>query len=765
MADGDIQRIGDAPKRREDARFVSGRGAYLDDLAFPGVAHAVFLRSPHAHAEVRGVETAAAAALPGVIAVLTAVEAAADGLKPLPPFVIANTVTQEPFAWDAQPLLAEDRVRYAGQPVALVVAETKAAALDAAEAISVDFAARPAVVLGSAALAQGAPALSAAVPGNCVMDWRTGDAAGVDAAMAKAAHVAEISVHNPRLVSNPIEPRGGVGLYDAESGRYTLHVSSQSIHANRDAIAAALGARREDVRWIAPDVGGGFGAKNFAYPEQALLLWAAKRLGRPVKWIATRNETLIADHQARDHEATARLALDEDGRFLALEIDSVANLGAYVAGSAAGVQTNQYAHVPGTVYWIPAFALRVRAALTNTTPVGVLRGPGFAEMNNVVERLVERAAAVSGIDRFELRRRNLLRPAAMPSANPHGGAIDSSDFPRAFERALALADVAGFAGRRAASPLPLGIAAACHIKATGGNPDENVEIRFRADGGVDLVTGTQTIGQGHETTFPQMLADWLGVSNGLIRLVQGDTDAIPFGGGHGSSRATYMGGTAIFRAAAMVVEKGTPIAAELLQAKPEETTFEGGRFRAGGREAGILDVAAEAMRRGTPLDSYYFWTREAMTYPSGTHVAEVEVDPETGGVRLLRYTAVDDYGVVVNPMVATGQVHGAIAQGVGQALLEAMIFDPADGQPLTGSFMDYAMPRADDLPSFAVEFSPTRCTTNPVGVKGCGEAGAIAGYPAVSLAILDALKPYGVGGWQGPASANAIWRALQAAKG
>ncbi len=761
--DGPVFRIGDAPLRREDARFVTGSGAYLDDLAFDGLVHAAFVRSPHAHADVAGVDIADAAAMPGVVAVLTAADAAADGLRPLAPFVVANTQTGDPFAWGPQPLLASDRVRYVGEPVAMVVATSKHAAMDAAEAVAVDYRDRPAVVDGMAALQPGAPSIADEVPGNLCIEWTTGDAAAADAAFKAAAHVAEIDAFNHRIVTNPMEPRGGVGLFEAETGRYVLHVSSQNIHGNRDHIAKALGARREDVRWIAPDVGGGFGAKNFAYVEQALLLWAARRVGRPVKWIATRSEVFLTDHQARDHRATARLALDGDGRFQALDIDSVANLGAYMAGSSGGVQTFQYAHLPGTIYQIPALALRVRAALTNTAPIGVSRGPGFAEMVNIVERLIDRAAAVSGIDRVELRRRNLIPSAAMPRTNPFGNTVDSGDFPKALDAALQAADVQGFPARRAAAAGRLGLGVACHVKATGGSPDENVEIRFRDDGGVDLVTGTQTIGQSHETTFPQLLAEKLGVPNGLIRLVQGDTDAIPFGGGHGSSRATYMGGTAIFRAADEIVAKGKAVAAAMLDAAETDVTFEDGRFRAAGsnRSVDILAVAAEAHRRGAPLDTYHAWTRDAMTYPNGVHIAEVAVDPETGVVTLLAYTAVDDYGVVVNPPIAFGQVHGAIAQGVGQALLEEAVFDPETGQPLTGSFMDYALPRADDLPSFAASFRPTRCTTNPLGVKGAGEAGAIAGYPAVTLAILDALDAGGVQPWTGAATPERIWQAIR----
>jgi carbon-monoxide dehydrogenase large subunit len=455
-----------------------------------------------------------------------------------------------------------------------------------------------------------------------------------------------------------------------------------------------------------------------------------------------------------------------DGAFKALAIDSVANLGAYMAGSSGGVQTNQYAHLPGTLYAIPHVGLRVRSALTNTAPIGVTRGPGFGEMNNIVERLIDAAADALGMDAQDLRRRNLIPASAMPAANPIGGTIDSGDFSKAFEAALSAADYTGLAARKMGTPAPLlrGFGIANHIKATGGVPDENVEIVFLEDGGVDLITGTQTIGQGHETTFPQMVAERLGVPSDIVTMRHGDTDAIINGGGHGSSRATYMAGTAIWRAAEEIEAKGKPIAADMLEAAAADITFVEGRFIVAGtdRGVGILEVAKAARTAGMPLDTYHAFTREAMTYPCGAHAAEVTVDTETGVVRLVNFTAVDDYGVLVNPMVVYGQVHGAIAQGVGQAMLEHAVYGD-DGQLLTGSFMDYAMPRADDLPSFTVDFSPTPCTTNPLGVKGCGEAGAIAGYPAVTLAILDALKPLGVSGWDGPASPETVWRAIQRA--
>jgi aerobic carbon-monoxide dehydrogenase large subunit len=756
--------IGDAPKRCEDTRFLKGAGAYLDDLRFDRLVHMVVLRSTHAHAEIAAIDCVAARAMPGVLAVLTAAEAAADGLLPLRPSAEANTETGEPFAFAPQPLFASEKVRYAGEPLALVVAESRELALDALERIAVQYRPLPAVTTAAAARAAGAPLLSPEVPGNLCLLWQKGDAAAVDAAFAAAAHVVRLGLDNHRIVTNPMEPRGGVGLWDPETGRYTLHISAQSIHITRDHTARALGLPPEKVRFVAHDVGGGFGAKNFVYPEYPLLLWAARRVGRPVKWIASRSEVFLADHQARDHQSQASLALDAAGRFLALRVESMANVGAYLAGGAGGVQTFQYVHLPGTVYHIPAIDLEVAAVLTNTAPIGVTRGPGFAEANYIIERLIDEAARQCGFDRAELRRLNLVPIAWMPMTNALGRTVDSGAFPETFAKALARADVAGFAARRKESRgrgLLRGLGFAYHIKGTGGPPFENVDIRFREDGTVDLVTGTQTIGQGHETTFPQILAERLGLPNEMIRLVQGDTDRIPAGGGHGSSRATYMGGTAIWHAADEIIAKGTKIAAEALEAAEADIRFEDGFFVVAGtdRRVALLDVAKRARGVGTPLDTYHYWTREFMTYPNGTHVAEVEIDPETGEAALARYTAIDDYGVLVNPMVAAGQAHGAIAQGAGQALLEGAAYDPATGQPLTGSFMDYALPRADDLPGFDLAFNPTRCRTNPLGVKGCGEAGAVAAFPAIRNAIRDALGP-DAADFTGPASPERLWRAM-----
>jgi carbon-monoxide dehydrogenase large subunit len=761
-----LSKIGDAPKRREDLRFLTGRGCYLDDLAFAGLAHAVVLRSPHAHARIVGIDAGAARCVPGVLAVLTAADIAADGLSPLRPGAETNTVTGEKFAFEPQPLLAAGKVRHVGEAVALIIAETRDKAQDAAERVVVDYEPLPAVTTAAAARASGAPLLSENAPGNLCLEWHHGDRAAADAGFAAAAHVVRLDLENHRIVTNPMEPRGIVGAYDAASGRYTAHVSAQSIHVTRDFTARALGVPPDRVRLVAPDVGGGFGAKNFVYPEHALLLWAAKRVGRPVKWIATRSEVFLADHAGRDQRAAASLALDAEGKFLALRAESTANLGAYLAGSSAAVQTFQYAFLPGTVYRIPAIDLAVTGVFTNTTPIGVLRGPGYAEANNIIERLIDEAARQCGFDRAELRRKNLVPSAAMPMVNAVGNRVDSGAFPETFERALAAADAAGFPARRRASGakgMLRGLGFACHIKGTGGNPSENVDIRFEPDGSVSLITGTQHIGQGHETTFPQILADKLGVPNELIKLRQGDTDLIAHGGGHGSSRATYMGGTAIFRAADEIILKGTRVAAEMLEAAEADIRFADGDFVVAGtdRLVSLLDVAKKARASDEPLDTYHFWTREWMTFPNGTHVVEVEIDRDTGRVTLERYTAVDDYGVIVNPMVATGQAHGAIAQGSGQALLETAVYDPESGQAIAASFMDYALPRADDLPAFSLGFNSTRCTTNPLGVKGCGEAGAIAAFPAIHNAIHDALAPLGGKNFHGPATPARVWQAMR----
>ncbi|MGE0698841.1 MAG: xanthine dehydrogenase family protein molybdopterin-binding subunit [Hyphomicrobiaceae bacterium] len=759
-----INRMGDSPKRREDAAFVTGRGCYLDDLVFDRLAHAVVVRSTHAHAKIAGMRLDEARAVPGVLAVLTSHDLARDGIQPLRPSVEANTKTGEPFAFLPQPQLAVEKVRYVGEPVVLIVAETKAAALDAADAVAIDYAPLPAMTTPASARAPDAPEIASCVPGNVCLDWRTGDWTRAENAFASARHVVSMRIDNHRIVTNPMEPRGAVGLYDPATGRYTLHVSSQNVHGIRDHCARSLGVAPEAMRLVAPDVGGNFGAKNFVYPEYVLMAWASRLTGRPVKWIASRSEIFLADHPARDQQAEAALALDADGRFLALRVESVANAGAYLA-MAAGVQTFQYTHLPGTVYRIPAIALRISAVLTNTAPIGVTRGPGFAEAVNIIERLIDVAARRTGLDRAHLRRINMVPASEMPFTNVFGEKVDSGAFPETFEQALKLADVEGFAARRLESEANgklRGLGFAYHIKGTGGFPHENADLRFESDGTVTLTVGTHSVGQGHATTFPQIVAERLGIDDTLVRFRQADTDLIPIGGGSGSSRSTYMGGTAIWRAADEIITKGTAIAVAMLEAPAADIAFADGHFTVRGtnRSVSLLDVARAAAGQGTPLSAYHRWTREWMTFPNGAHVVEVEIDRDTGAATLDRYTAVDDYGVLVNPMIVAGQVHGAIAQGVGQALLEAAVHDPESGQPVTGSFMDYALPRADHLPRVTLALAGTRCTTNPLGVKGAGEAGAIAAYPAIANAIYDALAPFGDVVIEGLPTAARIWAAM-----
>lgn len=768
--------IGEAPRRIEDQRFLTGAGAYVDDMTMDGMAHAIVLRSPHAHARIRGVETADARAAPGVLAVLAGRDQAAAGIGPMAPYRSRSPLTGEPFAHPPRFPLAVDRARHVGEPVAMAVAETRERALDAAELIAVDYESLPAATTPEAALAAGAEPLAEGAGGNLCAGESVGDRAAVDAAFAAAARVARIDVVNHRVAASPLEPRGAIGAFDAASGRYTLHAACQGLYAIRDNVAATLGVAPGSVRLVAPDVGGGFGARNFPYPEYALTLWAARETGRPVKWTATRSDAFAADDQARDHTSRAELALDAEGRFLALRVSTLANLGACLTGAMGAVGGLQYMALVGTVYRLPAFHVDLRAVHTNTAPLGVTRGPGFAEAVYLMERLIDRAARETGVDSAELRRRNLVPRAAMPFTNARGTMIDGGDFPANQEAAVAKIDAAGFEARRRRSEARgrlRGRGIAHHVKITLGPPEENVALRFDDDDRVSLITGTTAIGQGHETTFRQLVCGMLGVPNARVRYAAGDTDLMPTGGGHGSSRATFMAGTAMHFAARKVVAKGRAVAAWVLEAAEADVEFAGGRFFVTGTDRG-LDLFETARLARDPanlpegaepgLDARHLFAREHGTFPNGCHAAEVEVDPDTGVVTLARYVAVDDFGVIVNPMIAAGQVHGAVAQGVGQALLERVVYDPGTGQPLTGSFMDYALPRADDLPSFDVAFQGIPCATNPLGVKGLGESGAIAAFPAVINAVLDALAPRGVTRLDGPATPERVWRALREAQ-
>jgi len=761
-------RIGDSPLRTEDRRFLVGEGRYVDDLPFANLAYLYIIRSPHAHAEIRRINSHAAERLPGVMTILKGTDQSGHGILPMEPYVRHNSRNGEPFSYISHPPLAINRVRYVGQPVAMIVARSLMAARDAAEAMEVEYEPLSAVISIEAALASSAPRVSENIPGNAVLQWQVGDENATERAFQTAAHVTKLRLTNHRIIANSLEPRGGVGYFNQNSSSYTLHTSSQSLHTARDCIAETMGVSNEKVRVIAPDVGGGFGVKNNAYAEHVLVLWAARIAGCPVKWINDRTTSFVSDHQARDHLADAELALDGSGRFLALRVASWANLGAYLCGSSGRVCTDQYASLPGTVYEIPEICLSIGAVTTHTVPIGVTRGPGFAEANNILERLIDLAARETSTDRADLRRRNMR--SITPFISATGTYVDSGKFSAILD--IAMETAKGFEHRKldATSRSKLrGLGFAYHIKATGGAPEEKVELCFDNDT-LTLTTGTQSIGQGHETTFPQIISELLGVSIGSIRYRQADTGLISKGGGHGSSRATYMGGTAIFLAIEKIIEKGKPIAAQMLQVAETDIYYNDGFFRTLNSER-IIDIfsVAETAReidqlskgRATGLDTSQEFIREHMTFPNGCHVAEVEIDPDTGKVDVVRYSAVDDYGKIINPAIASGQVHGAIVQGIGQALLEHAVYEETSGQLLSGSLLDYALPRADDVPDLNLTFSGIDCSTNPLGVKGCGEAGAIAGYPAVGNAIGDALASVDIRSFEGPATPERVWRALQ----
>ena len=750
-------KIGDMPRRVEDARFLTGAGCYVDDIQLENMAHAVVLRSPHAHADFQAIDTAAAKAAPGVVAILTGNDLAGGRIGPLQPYEQVNVYSGEAFHFPTQYPLAQARVRYVGDPVALVIAETQAQALDAVEEIDIDYAPLPAKT-------QIQDALDGGDPDDICLNWSVGDRWATNVAFEAAAHVTRLDLRNHRVVTNSMEPRGGIGAFDPSSGRYTLHISAQSLHMARDRVAETLGVDASHLRLIAPDVGGGFGVKNFMYPEMVLLCWAARVADRPVKWINARSDSFVSDHQARDNDAHAELALDADGNFTALRVHSYGNLGAYLTGSMARIFTEQFVKLPGGPYRIPAIHVDVGAVYTNTVPTGVTRGPGFGEFANIMERLVDAAARETGRDPAEVRKQNLVCAAAMPFTNAVGAVMDSGHFADNIETAMTQARN-GFEARRSASEAQgriRGMGIGYHIKATFGAPEENIELRFEVDDTVTFTTGTQAIGQGHETSFPQIISDLLGVPTENIHYRAGDTDLIPKGGGHGSSRATFMAGTAIHMASEHIKAKGKRIAAGMLEAAEADIEFRDGAFGVAGtdRAVDLMAVAAAARAADDPLDTLQEFTREHHTFPNGCHVAEVEIDPETGVVALARYTAVDDYGTMINPFLVSGQVHGAIAQGAGQALLEHAAYDSESGQLIAGSFMDYCMPRADDLPSFDLSFQGIPCTTNPLGVKGSGEAGAIAGFPAVANAVLDALRPYGVDRLDGPATPETVWRLI-----
>ncbi|UYN96625.1 MAG: xanthine dehydrogenase family protein molybdopterin-binding subunit [Enhydrobacter sp.] len=767
----DERQVGRSVRRREDRRFLLGQGRYVADIDFERQLHGHVVRSPHAHALIRGIGVGEAAALPGVMGVFTAADLAADGLGPMPCMAAVKPLIVPP-----RHALAQGRVRHVGDPVAFVVADTANAARDAADLVEVDYETLPSVIGGRAALAAGAPTIWEEAPGNLAFHAQRGDPAAVATAMAGAAHVVELDVLNNRVVVAPLEPRAGIATYDVASDTMELLLTGQGLHGIRRQLAEfVFKLPPERIQLKAPDVGGGFGMKNFLYPEWILLLWAARHLRRPVKWVAERAEEFVAGTQGRDIAAKARLGLDGTGRILALDVAMVADMGAYLSGNGPGASVVAASTAQGGVYDVPAIAVDVRGAFTNSTPVDAYRGAGKPEANYIIECAIEAAARQLGRDPAELRRQNLIRTF------PHKTALgivtlDSGGFVDNLDAAVKRARTDSFDARRRAARdrgRLRGLGLACFLETSRGAPNEGAEVVLEPDGAVVIAVGTESNGQGHETSFAQIAADRLGLPIERFRYVQADTRLVRTGAGHGGARSMHMGGAALVKAIDAVLAKARVLAAHLLQASPEKLRFDQGRFTVRDSERSI-DLSALARSAGDPanlpqglepgLGAHVYNVTDAFTFPSGCHVAEVEIDPETGAVALERYTAVDDYGRLINPMLTEGQVQGGVAQGIGQAMLEHTVFDPASGQLLSGSFMDYALPRADDLPFFDIELIERPTLANPLGVKGSGQAGSIAAPQTVMAAILDALHGAGVGSFDMPATPERVWRALREAR-
>ncbi len=763
--------LGKSVPRREDPRFLRGRASYTEDIEAADALTMLVLRSPHAHAEIRTIDLADAAAVPGVVAIHVEADLAADGIAEMPCHVSFRKPA--PVNVPPRPALARGRVRHVGDPVAIVLAETADAANDALELVDVDYDEQPALVHPEAALAEDAPQLWAEAPGNLSHYLELGDGEAFARALDTAAHVVEAVIDNHRVVAAPIEPRGVLATYDAASDLMTLTASAQGVHGIRGQLARdifAIAPEKLVVR--APDVGGGFGVKNFVYPEFVLALYAARRHRRPVRWMATRAEEFLGAAHGRDIKTTARLALDADGKILGLHASLVANLGAYLSGNGPGMSTNSSSTAMGGVYDVPVVHMESRGVFTNTTPIDAYRGAGKPEANFLIERLIDIAARRLAMDPVELRLRNAIRN--FPYTSALGFEIDCGGFADAIERVVTAADRDGFAARRQASARAgrlRGFGLACFLETSRGAPSEAAELRFADNGEIEIRIGTDGIGQGHETTYPRIAAYRLGLDPARFRVVQADTALVRQGGGHGGARSMHMGGTALVMAAARVVEKGTAIAAELLQAEPGEVRFADGSFRAGEGSVTLDEVVVAARETLGPdedgnrgLDSFVKNPEDRFTFPNGAQVAEVEVDPETGHVALLRYVAVDDYGRLLDPRLTAGQVQGGLAQGIGQAMWERIAYEDGSAQLLSATFMDYVMPRAMDLPALEVDFAPVPTTINPLGVKGSGQAGCIGASQTVMNAILDALGPLGIDHIDMPATPEKIWRAIQAAK-
>ena len=763
-------------RRVEDPRLLKGAGSYTDDITLPGTLHGVVLRSPHAAATIGAIDAAAARAMPGVRAVYTAADLAADGIGGLPCAAPVKNRDGSAMVMPPHPVLADGSVRHVGDPVAFIVADSVKQARDAAEAITVDYDILPAITDLATAMDGGAPQVWPDAKRNMVFDWHIGDAEKTEALFRQAAHVTRLTVVNNRIVVSSMEARAALAEYDAASGRFTLRTNTQGGWLLKDLMSSAVfKLPAEKFRIITPDVGGGFGMKIFLYAEHVLTCYAARKLGHPVKWTSERSEAFLADTQGRDNITLGEIALDKDNKFLALRTRNVANMGAYLSTFAPYIPTAAGTGVLASVYGFQAVYANVIGVFTNTVPVDAYRGAGRPEANYLVERLIDAAAREVKLDRVELRRRNMVGPDAMPHKTPVGKLYDSGDFRIVLDAALKNAEWAGFPARRAEAAKRgkrRGIGLAYYLEATGGAPTERAEIRFAEDGFVDVYVGTQSTGQGHETAYVQLTVDRLGVPGEQVRVKQGDTDAIPVGGGTGGARSLYSEGTAILATAATVIEKGKKAASEALEASPADIAFEAGRFAIVGTDRGmdILTLAATQRARvakgedATTLDAAEVAEIKAHTFPNGCHIAEVEIDPDTGVTRVVRYSVTDDVGRAINPLVVRGQVHGGVAQGLGQAMLERTAYDPESGQLLSGSFMDYALPRADDLPDIQVDLIEVPCASNPLGVKGAGEAGAVGSPPAVINAVVDALSGDGVTHIDMPATPEVVWRALASRK-
>ena len=760
--------VGQSLQRLEDTRFLTGHGRYIEDIDETGQTWMQVARSPHAHAAIRSIDVNAARAVPGVIGVYTATDLAGLGALPctVPVASMAPMVVPPRFA------LASGRARHVGDPVAFVVAETRAAARDAAELIVVDWDTLPSVVDGPAALLPGAVQLWDQAPCNLSYRFQKGDQAAVQSALASAAHVVELELVNNRLVICSLENRGAIARYDGDG--FHLLFSGAGVHALQTQLAdSVFHVPAHQMQIACPDVGGGFGVKNALYPEWVMMLWAARALGRPVRWMSERIEDFITTAQGRDNVTRARLALDASGRFLALQADTVANLGAYLSSGGPGSSTNAPANAIGSGYDVPAIFMDVQGVFTNTVPIDAYRGAGKPEVNYMMERLIDAAARQHGFDAIELRRRNLVHE--FPYRKALGTIIDCGRFAGNLDEAVTAADHAGFAARRTATEASKrlrGIGVTCFMETARGAPNEGAELRFEQDGTVSVLVGTQSNGMGHETAYAQIAADLLGMPIETFRYVQADTAKVRAGNGHGGARSMHMGGAALCKAVDTMLDKGRVIAARLLQA--ERVVFADGRFAVRGEPDRSIDLPAVARAARDPanvpdgmetgLDTYVWNLLDLITFPNGCHIAEVEIDPETGEVTLERYSAVDDFGTLINPMLTIGQVHGGVAQGIGQAMLEHTVYDPQSGQMLSGSFMDYTLPRAQDLPDFNITLSGVPTKANPLGVKGSGQAGAMAAPQAIIVAVLDALAPLGVTHIDMPATPERVWRAIRSSR-